>query len=83
MQYYFQSIIIYVNNVHASNILKRTFKKKFVIRSLNHKNKSRNNDAFNADKHRLTNIKKTTTFINEIYYRDVNFLTNEKLCRVN
>ena len=77
MQHYFQRLIIYVNNIHASNTLKETIKKKFMIRLLNHENKNQNNDVFNVYKYRFTNIEKTSTFINKTYYSDINFLTNK------
>ena len=49
----------------------------------NHENKSQNNDIFNVYEYRFINIEKTSTFINEIYHNNINFLMNEKLHRVS
>ena len=48
-----------------------------MIRSLNHENKSRNDDAFDVYEHRFTNIEKMSTFISEIHHNDINILTNK------
>ena len=48
-----------------------------MIRSLNHENKDRNDDAFNVYEHRFTNIEETSTFISKTHHNDINILTNK------
>ena len=48
-----------------------------MIQSFNHENKNRNNDIFNIYEYQFTNIEEMNTFINKIYYNNINFLTNK------
>ena len=54
-----------------------------MIWTLNHENRNWNNNVFDVYEYWFINIEETSTFINKIHYNDVNFLTNEKLRRVN
>ena len=54
-----------------------------MIETFNYENKNWNYNVFDVYEYQFTNIEKTSTFINEIYYNDVNFLINKKLRRVN